>query len=156
MDLQDLYKQLILEESRNPRERRSLEHPTHAGEGKNPSCGDELSLEPKSNPETQVIEDCAFQGVGCAISTASASIMAQILRGKTVDEAKSVLRDFLKLIREGEVTEHEAEELGDAMAFADISHMPARVKCAVLAWHTALHLLGEESDEIGAPEDFLD
>ncbi|MDO5733546.1 MAG: SUF system NifU family Fe-S cluster assembly protein [Eubacteriales bacterium] len=156
MDLKDLYKQLILEESRNQSHKRELPEATHSGAGNNPSCGDELELQLKLNPETQVIEDCAFQGVGCAISTASASIMAQLLTGKTVDEAKALLHDFIDLIRNGEVDSETEERLAEAMAFADISHMPARVKCAVLAWHTALHLLGEEIVDDALTEEFLD
>ncbi|MDO5737927.1 MAG: SUF system NifU family Fe-S cluster assembly protein [Eubacteriales bacterium] len=156
MDLRDLYKQLIIEESQNPAQRREVEDATHSGQGKNPSCGDELSLELRLNPTDERIEDCAFQGVGCAISTASASIMSKLLKGKTAAEAKQLLREFLKLIREGEVSADEEEHLGEAMAFADISRMPARVKCAVLAWHTALNLLGEEADRELDPDEFLD
>ncbi len=154
MDLQDLYKQLILEESRNPSHRHELEDATHEGEGTNPSCGDELHLQLKIHDD--VIEEAAFTGVGCAISTASASIMSQLLTGKTVDEAKVLLKDFLRLIREGEVDEPAEERLAEAMAFQDIAHMPARVKCAVMAWHTALILLGERVVEDAIADDFLD
>ena len=153
MDLDDLYKQLVLEESKNPEHRHEIPDHTHSGEGKNPSCGDELSLHLKV--ENDVIADCAFTGVGCAISQASASIMSGLLIGKTTAEAKKLLRSFLRLIREGEVDAQTEEELGDAMAMQDISHMPARVKCAVLAWHTALNLLGEE-DIDDAIEDEID
>lgn len=154
MELQDLYKQLILEESRNPSHRHELHDATHEGEGTNPSCGDELHLQLKI--EDDVIKDAAFTGVGCAISTASASIMSELLIGKTVEEAKVMLKDFLTLIREGEVDDDAEERLSEAMAFQDIAHMPARVKCAVMAWHTALNLLGERVVEDAISDDILD
>lgn len=146
MDLDALYKQLVLEESRNPEHRHHIADSTHEGEGKNPSCGDELTLQFKIKDD--IIEDCAFTGVGCAISQASASIMSGLLIGKKVSEAKVLLKDFLRLIREGNVEADAEEALGDAIALQDISHMPARVKCAVLAWHTALDLLGGQEEEV--------
>lgn len=154
MDLQSLYKELVLEESRNDEHRHDVPGATHTGEGTNPSCGDELTLSLKVEGDT--IVDAAFQGVGCAISQASASIMCGLLKGATVDEAKQMLKDFLNMIRTGEVEEASEERLGDAMALQDISHMPARVKCAVMAWHTALNLLGETVDNEEESDDFLD
>lgn len=154
MDLKTLYTQLILEESRNPEHRYEINCPTFEGDGTNPSCGDHLHVQLRLNEAgEELIEEVAFTGEGCAISQASASMMAQLLEGRSIEEGKRLLSDFITLIREGEVSEDAAEALEDAMAFQDIANMPARVKCAVLAWHTALNLLGGEDDPA---DDFLD
>lgn len=154
MDLKTLYTQLILEESRNPEHRYEINCPTLEGDGTNPSCGDHLRVQLRLNEAgEELIEEVAFTGEGCAISQASASMMAQLLEGRTVEEGKGLLADFITLIREGHVSEEAEEALEDAMAFQDIANMPARVKCAVLAWHTALNLLGGEDAH---PDDLLD
>ena len=104
--------------------------------GHNPSCGDEITLQVKLSDDKKNIQDLAFTGVGCAISQASASIMCDLLRGKTIEEAKELCEIFLGMIRR-EITDDETlEKLEDAEALRNISNMPARVKCAVLAWHT--------------------
>ena len=134
MNLNNIYTEIITEQSRSAHNRRHLENPTMVTDGINPSCGDEITLEIRV--KDGIIEDASFVGDGCAISMASTSIMIDIIKGKTVEEAKKLASLFMDMIH-GKVTDDEAlEPLEDAMALKDISHMPARVKCAVLSWHT--------------------
>lgn len=134
MSLEDIYTELIAEESRNPENRRHLEHPTQTLRGHNPSCGDDITLE--LFVEDGIVKDASFTGVGCAISQASASMMINVVKGKTVDEAKELAELFIRMIQ-GEVTDDETlEPLEDAAALKSIAKMPARVKCAVLSWRT--------------------
>ena len=134
MSIDGLYTQLITEHSRDKRNRRNIEGATYRHAGVNPSCGDEISLELRE--ENGVIADVAFTGTGCAISQASASMMADLLTGKSADEANRLCELFLAMIK-GDVTdEDELEELDEAIALQGVSKMPARVKCAVLAWRT--------------------
>lgn len=102
--------------------------------GHNPNCGDEIKLEIKVNGD--IIEDLAFTGHGCAISQASTSIMIDTLRGKTIKEAKEIVKTFIEMIKRETTNEAELKKLEDAIALKNISNMPARVKCALLAWHT--------------------
>ena len=110
--------------------------------GHNPSCGDEITLELQI--EGGIIKDAAFTGVGCAISQASTDIMIDLMRGKTVEEAQRLAQLFTSMIKR-EVTDDAAlEELDEAIALKNISNMPARVKCAVLAWHTLEDVLKKD------------
>ena len=102
--------------------------------GHNPNCGDEITLEVKMNGN--IIEDMAFSGHGCAISQASTSIMIDTLKGKTIEEAKEIIKTFISMIKREDVKEEDLEKLEDAIAFKNVANMPARVKCALLAWHT--------------------
>lgn len=132
--LENIYTELIAEHSQSKDNRRQLEHATIKERGHNPSCGDEITLE--LEVADGVIKDAAFSGAGCAISRASTDMMIELMRGKTVDEAKHLAELFIKMIQ-GEVTDDsELEELDEAAALKNISTMPARVKCATLAWHT--------------------
>ncbi len=134
MSLEDIYTELVAEHSRSPEHRHHLETCSCKERGHNPSCGDEITLE--LYVKDGVIEDASFTGVGCAISQASTSMMLDLIIGKPVDEAKHLAELFIGMIK-GEVTDEEKlEELDDAMALQGISKMPARVKCAVLSWHT--------------------
>lgn len=140
MELDQIYTKIITENSRATENKHALEHATAVKEGVNPSCGDDITLELRV--ENGVIEDAAFVGNGCAISQASANIMIELIKGKTVEEARALSMTFLGMIK-GEVTDEETlDTLEDARAFRDISHMPARVKCAVLSWHTLEDALG--------------
>ena len=130
----DIYTELITEHSRDPRNRRHVEGATCSHHGVNPSCGDELTLELRVADGK--IADAAFTGSGCAISQASASMMADILRDKDVDEANRLAELFLAMIKGTVTDEAELEELEEAIALQGVSKMPARVKCAVLPWHT--------------------
>ncbi|WP_314799418.1 Fe-S cluster assembly sulfur transfer protein SufU [uncultured Selenomonas sp.] len=132
--LGDLYTEVIGEHSRSPENKGELAAATVRERGHNPSCGDEITLELQI--EDGIIKDAAFTGVGCAISQASTDIMINLMRGKTVEEAQRLAQLFTSMIKR-EVTDDAAlEELDEAIALKNISNMPARVKCAVLAWHT--------------------
>ena len=134
MALGDLYTEVIGEHSRSPENKGELAAATVRERGHNPSCGDEITLELQI--ENGIIKDAAFTGVGCAISQASTDIMIDLMRGKTVEEAQRLAQLFTSMIKR-EVTDDAAlEELDEAIALKNISNMPARVKCAVLAWHT--------------------
>ncbi|MDR0445892.1 MAG: SUF system NifU family Fe-S cluster assembly protein [Oscillospiraceae bacterium] len=134
MPLDSIYTELITEHSRDKRNRRHVEGATCSHRGVNPSCGDELTLELRV--QSGVIEDAAFTGSGCAISQASASMMTDLLRGRPVADANRIAEKFLGMIK-GEITdEADLEELDEAAALQGVSKMPARVKCAVLPWHT--------------------
>ena len=133
-DLTDIYNDLIMEHSMNSYNRKELKDATYSEMGHNPSCGDEIKLEMKVNND--IIEDMAFTGHGCAISQASTSIMIDTLKGKTIKEAKDIVKTFIEMIKRETKDEAELEKLEDAIAFKNVSNMPARVKCALLAWHT--------------------
>ena len=134
-DLEQLYNDLIMEHSMNSYNKKKLDSHDYEELGHNPSCGDDITLELKV--KDGIIEDMAFSGHGCAISQASTSIMIDTLKGKTIIEAKEIIDTFIKMIKR-EITEGDPrlDKLEDAQAFINISHMPARVKCALLAWHT--------------------
>ena len=134
MDLRQIYNQVITENSRSTEHRRHVPGCTCSLEGLNASCGDDITLELRV--KDGVIEDAGFTGVGCAISQASTSLMIDLVKGREVTEAKSLVDLFFRMIK-GEVKdEAELDALEDAAALQGISHTPARVKCAVLAWHT--------------------
>ena len=124
----------FMEHNSHPDYKYEMENPTHSHDGINPSCGDELTL--TLRVEDGVIEEAAFTGHGCAISQASADIMADLITGETVEEAKRLAALFLGMIRGEELSEEDLEDLDEAAQLKDISHMPARVKCAELAWRT--------------------
>ena len=138
-DLTDLYNDLIMEHSMNSYNKKNLETVDFCELGHNPNCGDEITLEVKLNGN--VIEDMAFHGHGCAISQASTSIMIDTLKGKTVEEAKEIVKIFIEMIKRETTDEQELKKLEDAIAFKNVSNMPARVKCALLAWHTLENIL---------------
>ena len=132
--LENIYTELIAEHSQSLENRRKLPNATIKEHGHNPSCGDEITLE--LEVADGVIKDAAFSGTGCAISQASTDMMIELMRGKTVDEARRLAELFIKMIQ-GEITDDtELDELDEAAALKNISTMPARVKCATLAWHT--------------------
>lgn len=134
MELQQLYTDLILEYNRDRTNKRKIEHPTLSEHGHNASCGDDITLEVKMDGD--VIADLAYTGSGCAISQASTAMMAELLKGRTVDEALRLVHLFLDMIRGKATDEAQLEELEAAVSLKDISQLPVRVKCAVLGWHT--------------------
>lgn len=134
MDLNTIYTQLIMEHNKSAHNRRELDSPDLSERGHNPSCGDDITLDIKL--EDGIIKDSAFHGHGCAISQASTSIMIDLIKGRKVEEAVSLVETFIGMIKKEIIDEEELEILEDAIAFQNISNMPARVKCAVLAWHT--------------------
>ena len=124
----------FMEHNSHPDYKYEMDSPTYSHDGINPSCGDELTL--MLRVENGVIEEASFTGHGCAISQASADIMADLITGETVEEAKRLSGLFLAMIRGEELSEDDFEDLDEATQLKDISHMPARVKCAELAWRT--------------------
>ena len=138
-DLTEVYNELIMEHSMNSYNKKKLEKADYQEIGHNPNCGDEITLELKMNEN--VIEDMAFSGHGCAISQASTSIMIDTLKGKTLDEAKEIIKTFIEMIKRETTNEEQLKKLEDAIAFKNVSNMPARVKCALLAWHTMEDIL---------------
>ena len=138
-NLSDVYNELIMEHSMNSYNKKNLENADFCELGHNPNCGDEITLEVKL--DGNVIEDMAFHGHGCAISQASTSIMIDTLKGKTVEEAREIVKTFVEMIKRETTDEEELKKLEDAIAFKNVSHMPARVKCALLAWHTLENIL---------------
>lgn len=133
MDIKSLYREIVNEHNLHPNHKKDLEHPTAVLNGVNPSCGDDINLQ--LVVKDGVIEDAAFNGSGCAISQASADMMCDLVIGKSSEEALRLADIFMGMIR-GTATEEEKEELDEAASLEDISHMPARVKCATLGWRT--------------------
>lgn len=129
-DTRELYQQIILDHNRNPRNFREIETPTCHAEGNNPLCGDVITVYLAIVDNT--VSDVSFQGAGCAISTASASLMTEAIKGRNKQEAVAVLRQFKDLVTTGiEMPEAEGLEI-----FAGVRDFPSRIKCATLAWHT--------------------
>lgn len=143
-DLNNVYNDLIMEHSMNSYNKRSLKNVDFSEIGHNPNCGDEITLEVKLNGDK--IEDMAFSGHGCAISQASTSIMIDTLRGKTIEEAKEIIKTFIEMIKRETTDEEKLKKLEDAIAFRNVANMPARVKCALLAWHTMEDMLNKKTN----------
>lgn len=143
MELNDVYTEIIMEHNMSKRNRRNLPVCDACEKGHNPSCGDEITIQVKYNGD--VIEDIAFGGKGCAISQASTSMMIDLVKGKTKKEAKEIIDKFIGMIKREIKDEDELEELEDAIVLQNISNMPARVKCAVLAWHTLDEMMKNEN-----------
>lgn len=140
-NLEEMYNELIMEHSMNSYNKKKLEKADYCEIGHNPNCGDEITLELKLNGN--IIEDMAFSGHGCAISQASTSIMIDTLKGKSIKEAKEIIKTFIEMIKRETKNEEELKKLEDAIAFKNVSNMPARVKCALLAWHTIEDILNK-------------
>ncbi len=142
--LGEVYNELIMEHSMNSYNKKHLTKPDLQELGHNPSCGDEITLEVKL--QGNVIEDMAFTGHGCAISQASTSMMIDTLKGKTIEEAKEIIQIFIDMIKREEQDDTKLAKLEDAIALKNVQHMPARVKCALLAWRTLENMLEEKTD----------
>ena len=134
----NFYNDILIDHNLHPLHKMKLENANFVLEGVNPSCGDDIILQ--LYVEDDIIKDGAFEGDGCAISQASADIMLDMVIGRTKEEALHLADLFVRMIKK-ECTEEEMEELEEAGALQDISHMPARVKCAVLGWHTMEEML---------------
>lgn len=143
-ELSDLYQQVILDHNKKPRNFHKLDSANHSAEGFNPLCGDQLTV--YLLLEDEVVKDISFEGSGCAISKAAASMMTQAVKGKSKDEAENLFREFHGMVM-GELDEEVTpNSLGRLTIFSGVREFPARVKCASLSWHTmraALH--GEET-----------
>ena len=131
-----VYSAALMEHNAHPDYKFELEDFTHEHEGINPSCGDEMVLRLRVSDDGATIDECAFTGSGCAVSQASADIMAELVTGKTVDEAKRLADTFFRMVQGEELSEDEQDDLDEAYELKSISRMPARVKCAELAWRT--------------------
>jgi nitrogen fixation protein NifU and related proteins len=144
-DLRELYQELILEHSRAPRNYRELQSPDHKAEGYNPLCGDRFTVFLQMDGDS--IRDIAFQGSGCAISKASASMMTQSLKGKTRAEAAEIFERFHQVVT-GHAANGDQAKLGKLAVFSGVSEFPTRVKCATLAWHTLQAALEGKQDAV--------
>jgi len=130
-DLSDLYQEVIIDHSRKPRNFRRLTDANRTAQGHNPLCGDRITIDLKLQQDQ--VQDLGFQGVGCAICTASASLMTESVKGKTVEETERLFENFHDLIT---TEKPAAESLGKLAAFSGVREYPVRAKCATLAWHT--------------------
>src|SRR5947209_8480205 len=145
-DLRELYQEVILDHYKKPRNFRKLEGPCRHVEGYNPLCGDRVTVYLKL--EGDVVKDVSFQGAGCAISTASASMMTEILKGKTRAEVEQIFRRFHELVTAQPDAEFNADDLGKLAVFSGVREFPVRVKCATLAWHTLKAALDEKAKPV--------
>lgn len=141
--LRDLYQEVILDHNRRPRNFRAIEPCTHHAHGHNPLCGDQVTV--YLEVENEVIKDVAFQGSGCAISTASASLMTEALKGKPVAEVEGLFEGFHEAVT-GAV--EPSLRLGKLAVLAGVRDYPSRVKCATLAWHTLRAALEQRTDTV--------
>ncbi len=133
-ELRDLYQEVVIDHSKKPRNFRKPEGANRSAEGMNPLCGDEITVYLKLAGD--VIEDIGFQGAGCAISKASASLMTAALKNKTKAEAEALFQRVHSMVSEGPKSKVDPEELGKLAVLSGVWEFPARVKCATLAWHT--------------------
>ncbi len=144
-DLRELYQDLILDHSKKPRNYREIPDASRKVEGFNPLCGDHFTVFLQMDGD--VVKDLSFQGSGCALSKASASMMTQVLKGKTKEEAEQLFTRFHDLVT-GKAANGTAEELGKLAVFSGVSECPVRVKCASLAWHAMKAALEGEAEQI--------
>lgn len=145
-DLKSLYQEIILDHNRNPRNFRHIVNADYVMEGYNPLCGDHYTVYMKMDGE--VISEIAFEGSGCAISKASASVMSTVLKGKTKKEAQMWFDRFHHLVRGEWKGEEEIGDLGRLAAFSGVSEFPVRVKCAILPWHAMKSAFEEKKEPV--------
>lgn len=145
-----IYSAALMDHNAHPDYKYELEDATYSHDGINASCGDEMTLYLKVNNETNVIEEASFTGHGCAISQASADMMAGLLEGESIEEAKRLSGLFIGMIQGNELSDEDKEDLDEAAELQSISRMPARVKCAELAWRTLNGILAERDKELAA------
>ena len=141
MDLKELYQEIILDHGKNPRNKKKCKGFNKEAEGHNPLCGDKVHVFLKLNKEKKV-EDISFEGEGCAISIASASIMTETIKGKEFNVAKKILEDFLNMLKEGSKLKTNSlseDQNTTMMSLSGVKKFPMRVKCATLAWHAFLY-----------------
>jgi len=144
-ELSELYQQVILDHNKKPRNFRKLETANHTAEGFNPLCGDQLTV--YLDLENGFVKDVGFEGSGCAISKAAASMMTQAVKGKTKDQAENLFNEFHSMVM-GELNEEtEENNLGNLKIFAGVREFPVRVKCATLPWHT-LHAALNKQEQV--------
>ena len=143
-ELSELYQQVILDHNKKPRNFRKLETANHTAEGYNPLCGDQLTI--YLNLEGDRVADVGFEGSGCAISKASASMMTQAIKGKSKEQAETLFKEFHSMVTGELDEENEENTLGNLKIFAGVREFPVRVKCATLPWHT-MHAALNKQDQ---------
>ena len=146
-ELRELYQQVILDHNKSPRNFRLIDHPTNHAEGYNPLCGDNINVFLSVN-DNGIIEDISFQGSGCAISKASASLMTSILKGKRVEEAEKLFEKFHSLVTGKLGDNPDIDDLGKLAVFAGVQEFAVRVKCASLSWHTMMNALKGNQEKV--------
>ena len=150
MNLKELYQEIILDHGKNPRNLRKTENFNKDAKGHNPLCGDKVHIFLKLN-DNKKVEDISFEGQGCAISMASASIMTDLLKGKEEKEVKEIVNDFLEMIKEKDEIKTNLlkdDEKTKLMCLSGVKQYPMRVKCATLSWHTLISAIDNTQDEI--------
>ena len=150
MNLKELYQEIILDHGKNPRNLRKTENFNKDAKGNNPLCGDNVHVYLKLN-ENKKVEDISFEGSGCAISMASASIMTDLVRGKEEVEVKEIVEDFLGMIKENPDLKSDKlkeDEKTKLMCLSGVKQYPMRVKCATLSWHTLISAIDNKQEEI--------
>ncbi len=150
MNIKELYQEIILEHGKNPRNLRKANNFNKDSKGHNPLCGDNVHIYLKLN-EKKKVEDVSFQGSGCAISMASASIMTDLMKGKEENEVKEIIKDFLNMIKinpELKSKNLKDDERTKLMCLSGVKQYPMRVKCATLSWHTLISAINNKKEEI--------
>ena len=142
--LRELYQEVIFDHNRNPRNYRPLPAASHHADGHNPLCGDQLTV--YVQVEDGIVREASFVGHGCAISTASASLMTEAVKGKRIDEVETLFRDVHALLTGTQPADAPARDVGKLQVLAGVKDFPARVKCATLAWHTLHNALAGEHE----------
>ena len=150
MDIKELYQEIILDHGKNPRNKNICKDFNKDAKGHNPLCGDKVHLFLKLD-ENKKVNDISFEGEGCAISMASASIMTDLIKGKNEHEAKEIVEDFLGMIKENPELKSEylsEDEKTKLMCLSGVKQYPMRVKCATLSWHTMVSAFDEKTEEV--------
>ena len=150
MDLKELYQEIILDHGKNPRNKKKCDGFNKDAKGNNPLCGEKVHVFLKINKEKKV-EDISFEGEGCAISMASASIMTETIKGKDFNLAKKILENFLDMLKEGSklnINSLSTDENTTMMSLSGVKRFPMRVKCATLAWHTFMHAVEGKKETV--------
>ncbi len=154
MNLKELYQEIILEHGKNPRNLRKTENFNKDAKGNNPLCGDNVHVYLKLNDQRKV-EDISFEGSGCAISMASASIMTDLIKGKSDNEAKEIIEDFLGMIKENPELKNNILKEDDKtklMCLSGVKQYPMRVKCATLSWHTLISAMQYDGKQVSTED----
>ena len=147
MNLERIYQQTILDYNNRKDLKKELDDPTYIERGYNPNCGDDLTLEVRLS-EDKIVEDASFLGNGCAISTASTAMLIDMIKGKSLENAKEKVELYFKMMKQDEkLTADETKKLGDAVLMEYVAKMPARVKCATLSWHSMKVIVDKEESK---------
>ena len=150
MNLKELYQEIILDHGKNPQNLKKIKNFNREAKGHNPLCGDKVHVYLKLD-DKKSIEDISFEGSGCAISMASASIMTELLKSKKENEVKEIIKDFLEMIKKNDELSNkilQEDEKTKLMCLSGVKQYPMRVKCATLSWHTLISAINEKKNEI--------